>query len=198
MAVYTLSISTSSTTLASQSYTSQSCGSIALTTTPDTLASPQLLLHGDFSCEPLHTVMFVTTKHTWLYTLCELQLRSCCCNPFPWTPLYAAGSTQTLRRVIFGCQKSRCSCTYMSKTTNASTFVFPDRDQINSESTGVLLGLFLMQLPSRDCFASLNSCTLQQERTQTWLAQYIAKENRKICNCHIAKTVIQHIYTCYI
>lgn len=149
--------------------------------------------------------MFLTQScgnkaHFVVHTLCELQLRSCCCNPLARTPLYTAGSTQTwIRSVIFGCQKSRCSCTYTSKTINVSTFVFPDTGQINyaSESTVVLLGLFLMQLPSQDCFASLNSCTLQRERTQTWLAQYIAKENRKICNCHIAKIVIQHIYICY-
>lgn len=149
--------------------------------------------------------MFLTQScgnkaHFVVHTLCELQLRSCCCNPLGRTPLYTAGSTQTwIRSIIFGCQKSRCSCTYTSKTINVSTFVFPDTGQINyaSESTVVLLGLFLMHLPSQDCFASLNSCTLQQERTQTWLAQYIAKENRKICNCHIAKIVIQHIYICY-
>lgn len=83
----------------------------------------------------------------------------------------------------------------MSKTINVSTFVFPNRGQINysSESTVVLLELFFMQLPSWDCFASLNLCTLQQERTQTWLAQYIAKENRKICNCHIAKSDTTHL-----
>lgn len=72
--------------------TSESCGSIALTSASDILASPQLLLHEYFSCEPLYTVMFVTQNcgnkaHLVGHTLCELQLRSCCCcNPLAWTP----------------------------------------------------------------------------------------------------------------
>lgn len=40
--------------------TSESCDSIALTSASDILASPQLLLHGNSSCEPLYTAMFVT------------------------------------------------------------------------------------------------------------------------------------------
>lgn len=131
-------------------------------------------------------MMFVTQAcankaHLVVHTWCESQLRSCC-SPSAWTPPCTAGCTQTwIRSVILGCQKSRCNCTYISKTINVRTFVFPDRGQINysSESTVVLPGLFLMQLPSWDCFASLNSCTLQQRELRLDWHNILLKKTEK-------------------